>query len=81
MSTPYIAPPLKCVKQGESNPNRFDARAARGKRLFEQEGCGQCHTPPLYTSNKLTPAVGFTIPGDHRERNEILPVTVGTDPI
>ena len=37
------------------NPNKFDARASRGKRVFEQQGCALCHTPPLYTNNKLTP--------------------------
>ena len=39
-----------------------------------------CHTPPLYTNNKLTPAEGFTIPPDHRQKYDILPISVGTDP-
>ncbi len=26
------------------NPNRFDKLAARGKEVFEREGCGRCHT-------------------------------------
>ena len=39
-----------------------------------------CHTPPLYTSNKLTPAQGFSVPKDHKERYDILPIVVGTDP-
>ena len=30
--------------------------------MFERERCASCHTPPLYTNNKLTPAPGFTPP-------------------
>lgn len=44
------------------NPNKFDARAKRGQEIFESEGCGTCHTPPLYTNNKLTPAKGYVPP-------------------
>jgi hypothetical protein len=62
------------------NPNKFDARAARGKAVFAREGCTGCHTPPLYTNNKLTPAVGFKPPADHAGRFDILPVSVGTNP-
>jgi hypothetical protein len=62
------------------NPHTFDALAARGQRVFEREGCAACHTPPQYTNNKLTPAVGFTPPGDHAARDNILNVSVGTDP-
>jgi hypothetical protein len=62
------------------NPNRFDARAARGKEVFEREGCAGCHTPPLYSNNKLTPADGFKIPEGHRQKFEILGLSVGTDP-
>lgn len=29
------------------NPNKFDALAARGRKIFEREGCTGCHTPPL----------------------------------
>lgn len=63
-----------------TNPNRFDALAARGKKVFEQEGCAMCHTPPLYTNNQLTPVDGFKIPDEHRKRYAILPMSVGTDP-
>jgi hypothetical protein len=65
--------------QPPPNPNKFDAVAAHGQRVFEREGCAGCHTPPLYTNNKLTPADGFTIPEDHRKKYDILPVSVGTD--
>jgi mono/diheme cytochrome c family protein len=62
------------------NPNANDARAAQGKRIFDQEGCAQCHTPPLYTNNKLTPAEGFTPPANHPYAADIMKVSVGTDP-
>jgi len=62
------------------NPNTFDAVAARGQTIFERERCVMCHTPPLYTNNTLTPADGFTIPPDHQQTYDILPISVGTDP-
>jgi hypothetical protein len=62
------------------NPNLNDGRAAEGKRIFDREGCGNCHTPPLYTNNKLTLAAGFTPPPDHPYKNDILPRSVDTDP-
>jgi hypothetical protein len=66
--------------QPPPNPNPFDARAARGQEVFEDEGCSTCHEPPLYTNNKLTRAPGFTIPDDHRERFDVMTRSVGTDP-
>jgi hypothetical protein len=63
------------------NPNPFDERAHRGEDIFKREGCGGCHTPPLYTSNKLTPATGFRIPDDLRRTENILDFSVGTDPV
>jgi Di-haem oxidoreductase, putative peroxidase len=66
--------------QPPRNPNRFDALAERGQRVFERAGCATCHTPPLYTNNKLTPADGFDVPPAHREKYDILPISVGTDP-
>jgi len=39
-----------------------------------------CHTPPLYTNNKLTLAKGFTPPEDKPESLDVLPISVGTDP-
>jgi hypothetical protein len=65
--------------QPPPNPNKFDAAAERGQKIFQRENCAMCHTPPLYTSNKLTPAPSFTIPKDHFNKFDILPVTVGTD--
>jgi hypothetical protein len=62
------------------NPNTSDATASAGKLVFEREGCAGCHTPSLYSNNKLTPADGFRIPDEHRKKYDILDVTVGTDP-
>ena len=58
----------------------MDSVAARGERIFESQGCGVCHTPPLYTNNKLTPAEGFHVPADARAILDVLPTPVGTDP-
>lgn len=66
--------------QPPPNPNKFDAVAARGKKVFEREGCAGCHTPPLYTNNKLTLAEGFTPPAGADKKYDILPISVGTDP-
>jgi hypothetical protein len=63
------------------NPNPPGAALTlAGKKVFDREGCGTCHTPPLYTNNKLTPATGFTVPEEHKSRYDILPVVLGTDP-
>jgi hypothetical protein len=62
------------------NSNRFDEMAAQGQRVFNREGCATCHTPPLYTNNKLTPADGFVVPADHPKKYDILPISVHTDP-
>lgn len=61
------------------NPNKMDAVALRGKNIFYRQGCDQCHTPPLYTNNKLTPVEGFTPAKEHFDKYDILPVRVGTD--
>ena len=39
------------------NPNTFDSRAAAGEKVFKRERCVICHPPPLFTNNKLTPAL------------------------
>ena len=62
------------------NPNRANRLVARGRKVFEREGCAGCHTPPLYTNNKLVPVDGFEVPGDHRQMYDILWSSVGTDP-
>ena len=65
--------------QPPPNPNALDAQAERGQTIFEREGCPRCHTPPLYTNNKLTPAEGFEVPPAHLKMYDILPRSVGTD--
>jgi mono/diheme cytochrome c family protein len=61
------------------NPNAVNDLSRRGERIFQQ-GCQSCHTPPLYTNNKLTPATGFKVPDDLRPTFDILDVSVGSDP-
>jgi hypothetical protein len=62
------------------NPNKFDSLAAQGKKVFEREGCPGCHTPPLYTNNKITLAEGFSPPPGTAKLYDILPTSIGTDP-
>jgi mono/diheme cytochrome c family protein len=62
------------------NPHAGDPRAPAGEAIFEREGCVACHTPPLYTNNKLTLAQGYKPPDDHPFAEDILPISVGTDP-
>ena len=52
----------------------------RGRAVFSREGCNACHTAPLYTSNKLTPASEFHVPAEHLKRYAIVNRSVGTDP-
>jgi hypothetical protein len=62
------------------NPNPVDEKAVAGQRIFAREGCPRCHTPPLYTNNKLTLAQGFEPPKDAPPTLDILPISVRTDP-
>jgi hypothetical protein len=62
------------------SPYLGETLAADGKKVFERTGCAACHTPPLYTNNKLTLAKGFTPSADHPFKNDIMPISVGTDP-
>lgn len=66
--------------QPPPNPNLHDARIGQGQKVFTKEGCAGCHTPPLYTNNKLTLAEGFQLPNGHPLKADVLPVSVGTDP-
>jgi hypothetical protein len=61
------------------NPHPVAGPAARGRRIFWREGCNACHTAPLYTSNMLTPALGFSVPAEHLKRYGIINRSVGTD--
>jgi len=62
------------------NPTPIDEHARKGQRIFQQQGCIGCHLPPLYTNNKLTPASGFVVPEDLRKTEDILNISVRTDP-
>lgn len=62
------------------NPNKFNALAARGQKIFKREGCTTCHTPPLYTNNRLTPVEGFNVPPEHWTKFDVMRMSVGTDP-
>ena len=66
--------------QPPPNPNRSDERAAAGSKIFQREGCPNCHTPPLYTSNKLTLAAGYTPLNNPPATLDILRLSLGTDP-
>lgn len=65
-----------------ASPHPFDEDARRGRELFEREGCVKCHTPPLYTNNKLVAAPGFYPPEDAATRwgLDVSTRRVGTDP-
>ena len=59
-----------------ANPNRPDALSAAGKKVFEQ-GCAGCRTPPLYTNNKRTPALGYR---PSPQDADVVPVCLRTNP-
>jgi mono/diheme cytochrome c family protein len=61
------------------NPNPVNEKSIAGEKIFKKEGCGGCHTPPLYTSNKLTLAQGFTPPDDLPPTLDVFRISVGTD--
>ncbi len=64
-----------------ANPNKFAKEMiAKGEMVFKREGCVTCHTPPLYTNNKLTPVDGFTPPESHYKTYDIFDISVETDP-
>jgi mono/diheme cytochrome c family protein len=65
--------------QPPPNPNPVTDQTRRGERVFGTQGCAACHTPPLYTSNALTPAAGFVVPAAHRTLFTIIPRSVNTD--
>jgi hypothetical protein len=65
-----------------ANPNKFSKQLiAHGQKVFIKSGCVSCHTPPLYTNNKLTPVNGFEPPDDHYKKYDIFNVSVETDSV
>ncbi len=53
---------------------------ARGETIFKEQACVTCHTPPLYSNNKLTPVDGFEPTKSHFNKYDIFDISVGTDP-
>jgi hypothetical protein len=66
--------------QPPPNPNPNGVEARKGKAVFKREGCGRCHTAPLYTSNKLVAVDGFSPPADSEVAADVISIRVGTDP-
>jgi mono/diheme cytochrome c family protein len=65
----------------KKNPNPAAPNLiAQGEAIFTREGCIQCHTPPAYSSGKLTLAQGWSPPADHPNQADIVMRSVGTDP-
>lgn len=63
------------------SPHQFEGETlALGERVFIEEGCITCHSPPDYTNNTLTPALGFVPPDEHYDRYDLFDVSVETDP-
>ncbi len=58
-----------------ANPHKPDAASRRGQAVFAEAGCASCHTPPLYTNNKLIAVEGF----DGADQEWVAPGTIGTD--
>jgi mono/diheme cytochrome c family protein len=65
--------------QPPKNPNPVDDRSRAGQKIFTAN-CGRCHTPPLYTNNRLTWAEGFKAPQELARNPDVMPTSVGTDP-
>lgn len=68
--------------EAPKSPYPFNELAQRGERIFEAEGCYECHTPPAYTNNKLIPVPGFepNLADPATQRLNISNRRVGTDP-
>jgi len=68
--------------QPPPNPNRPNDVTARGEQVFARAGCASCHTPPLYTNNRLVPVDGFT-PFAHPSSppaSDVMRAPIGLDP-
>ena len=61
-------------------PNPNSSSSAEGRKVFERERCGDCHTPPRYTNNKLIPVDGFEPSAADRKRFDVMDLRIGTDP-
>ncbi len=64
------------------NPTIYPrALLSRGEVIFKEAGCVTCHTPPLYSNNKLTPVDDFVPPREHFKKYNIFDISVGTDAV
>jgi hypothetical protein len=66
--------------QPPTNPNGASPLTRRGQEVFARAGCQACHTPPLYTNNKLIPALGFRPAATGIEAADVMPRSVATNP-
>ena len=67
--------------ESPKNPHVYSkALLSKGETIFKEQGCVTCHTPPLYSNNKLTPVDGFDPPKSHFKKYDIFDVSVETDP-
>jgi hypothetical protein len=66
--------------QPPPNPNQPNAATRRGEAVFREQGCGNCHTAPLYTNNRLTLAAGYHPPESVMRLTGAMNISVGTDP-
>ncbi|WP_228850911.1 hypothetical protein [Aegicerativicinus sediminis] len=67
--------------EAPKSPEKFsEDELKQGERLFAEQGCVSCHTPPLYTNNALTPVDGFEVPKEHKAKYNVFDISVGTDP-
>ncbi len=62
------------------NPNHSSVESERGQAVFRQQGCANCHTPPLYTNNRLTLALGYHPSESVMQQTGAMNISVGTDP-
>lgn len=60
----------------DASAQKSNTAAKRGQEVFNRTGCARCHTPPLYTNNKLTLAEGFTPPPGAEKKYDIMPMSV-----
>ena len=62
------------------NPNHASAESERGQAVFQTQGCANCHTPPFYTNNRLTLALGYHPSDSIMRLTGAMNISVGTDP-
>jgi hypothetical protein len=62
------------------NPNHPSALSEHGQKVFQEQGCSNCHTAPLYTNNRLTLAAGYHPSDSEMQLTAAMNISVGTDP-